>query len=183
MRRNRREAATEASGEFDVSPLMNLMIVLVPVLMLSMTLTYTRVIELDLPWSDSARGSADPAAVQLEVRVDADGKGTVIRDIPRAGRGHDFATLALVMQNLKRELPNERDVLLLLTPDVNYQTVVSAMDSIRGYRTRVGDKDVTIELFPVISLGDVPPASDGGLPAAGADNGLAAAGDARGDRS
>jgi biopolymer transport protein ExbD len=181
MRRIRRHhEATEASGEFDVSPLMNLMIVLVPVLMLSLTLTYTRVIDLDLPWSDSARGSADPAAVQLEVRVDADGfsvtdgEGTVIRDIPLARGGHDFATLALVMQNLKRELPNERDVLLLLEPAVSYQTVVSTMDSIRGYRTRVDGKDVTVELFPVISLGDVP---------APADNGLAAAGDARGDRS
>jgi len=181
MRRTRRgHAATEASGEFDVSPLMNLMIVLVPVLMLSMTLTYTRVIDLDLPWSDSARGSADPAAVQLEVRVDADGfsvtdgEGTVIRDIPVAPGGHDFATLALVMQNLKRELPNERDVLLLLEPDVNYQTVVSAMDSIRGFRTRVDGKDVTVELFPVISLGDIPAAGD---------NDVAAAGDTRGDRS
>jgi hypothetical protein len=117
--------------------------------------------------------------VQLEVRVDADGfsvtdgKGTVIRDIPRAGSGYDFATLARVMQNLKRELPNERDVLLLLAPDVNYQAVVSAMDSIRGYRTRVGGKDVTIELFPVISLGDVPVPGDE----------LAAAVGTRGDRS
>jgi len=162
------------TAEPDVTPFMNLMIVLVPVLLLSLTLTHTRVIDLHLPWSDAADALADPSAVRIEVIVDTDGfsvtdgTGTIIRDIPRSGQDYDYATLSLVMQKLKQELPGKRDVTLLVGADVNYQTLVSVMDSVRAHRVLENGRATVIELFPEISLGDAPAAPGGGLAAAGA---------------
>lgn len=170
IRRRLRKDRTTA--EPDVTAFMNLMIVLVPVLLLSMTLTHTRVIDLDLPWSDSAAAAPDPDAVRIEVLVDrdgfsvTDGNGAVIRDVPRTGQDYDYATLSLVMQKLKQELPAKRDVTLLLEADVSYQTLVSVMDRVRAHRVRENGKDVAVELFPVISLGDAPAPPAGRIAAA-----------------
>jgi biopolymer transport protein ExbD len=159
------------------------MIVLVPVLLLSLTLTHTRVIDLNLPWSDSASAPPDPADVRIEVIVDrdgfsvTDGQGKVIRDVPRSGTGYDYATLSLVMQTLKRELPEKRDVTLLVGADVSYQTLVSVMDGVRAYRIRENDREVAIELFPEISLGDAPVPTGAGDVAATGPNRRALPGD------
>jgi len=184
----RRRLADHGTADLDVTPFMNLMIVLVPVLLLSLTLTHTRVIDLHLPWSDSADAHADPSAVRIEVIVDrdgfsvGDGDGNVIRDVPRKGLDYDYATLSLVMQKLKQELPETRDVTLLVGADVNYQTLVSVMDSVRVHRVRDDDREVAIELFPEISLGDAPAAPGGGIAAIDSTPGTAA-GDAPGARS
>lgn len=163
--RERRVRRSEAT-DLDVTPFMNLMIVLVPVLLLSMVFTHTRIIDLDFPATGSASDANDPELVHLEVvvRADslvvADGRGGVIRALPGIDGRHDYAELSLVMQELKRRLPEKRDIALLLEDDVDYQTLVSVMDSVRTYRARQDDEVVNAELFPIITLGDAP-ARDG----------------------
>ena len=48
------------AAELDVTPFMNLMIVLVPVLLLSMVFTHTTVIDLNFPSGENAAGGFDP---------------------------------------------------------------------------------------------------------------------------
>ncbi len=50
----------------------------------------------------------------------------------------------------------KRDILILSEPDTDYQTLVSAMDTVRSFKTVVAASVVDAELFPVISLGDAP---------------------------
>lgn len=73
---------------------------------------------------------------------------------------HDFEFLTLVLQEIKRRLADQdiekRDIFLLSEPDINYQTIVSAMDAIRSYKTLVVTDVVDAELFPDVSLGDAP---------------------------
>ena len=59
--RSKRQKHTEAA-DLDVTPFMNLMIVLVPVLLLSMVFTHTTVIDLNFPAGDAAAGEAKAAA-------------------------------------------------------------------------------------------------------------------------
>jgi len=174
MKRIRRRLKERAeTSEPDVTPFMNLMIVLVPVLLLSMTLTHTRVIDLDLPWGKTDDGSFDADAVRIEVLVNAngftvgDGRGNVIRALPRLAGQYDYPTLSLVMQELKAQLPEKRDVALLLASDVDYQTLVSVMDSVRSHAVRDQGRAVAVELFPDISLGDAPADPANGVAAAG----------------
>lgn len=73
---------------------------------------------------------------------------------------HDFELLTLVLQEIKRRLAEQeiekRDIFLLSEPETDYQTIVSAMDAIRSYKTVVVTDVVDAELFPDVSLGDAP---------------------------
>ena len=66
--KNRKNRQREAA-DLDVTPFMNLMIVLVPVLLLSMVFTHTTVIDLNFPAGESAADAIDPENVHLEVVV------------------------------------------------------------------------------------------------------------------
>ena len=171
--RKRRQRHTEAA-DLDVTPFMNLMIVLVPVLLLSMVFTHTTVIDLNFPTGDAASGAFDPDAVHLEVAVYqdklvvADGRGGVIKTVAATDAGHDFAELSLVMQELKRRMPDKEDITVLLEEETDYQTLVSVMDRVRSYPAVQALEVVQAELFPVISLGDTPKASVAGTPASAA---------------
>lgn len=159
--RSRRRQHKEAA-ELDVTPFMNLMIVLVPVLLLSMVFTHTTVIDLNFPSGEGAAGEFDPEAVHLEVVVYsdeiviADGRGGTIKRVPNVASGYDFVTLSNVMQEVKRRMPDKDDIAVLLEEDATYQTMVSVMDKVRSYPTVQGLDVVQAELFPVISLGDAP---------------------------
>jgi biopolymer transport protein ExbD len=165
------------AADLDVTPFMNLMIVLVPVLLLSMVFTHTTVIDLNFPAGDAQAGPMDPDAVHLEVAVRADGlvvadgRGGVIKRLPADADGrHDFAALSKVMRELKRRMPEKRDIMVLLERDTPYQTLVSVMDTVRAYPTVQHMEVVQAELFPVISLGDTTTAP----PAVGAAEGSSA---------
>ncbi len=156
----------QKAAELDVTPFMNLMIVLVPVLLLSMVFTHTTVIELNFPSSAAAAESSfDPDAVHLEVVVRkdhllvADGRGGTIKTIGRGDDGtYDFAALSLVMQELKRRMPDKQDITVLLEQETDYQTLVTILDKVRSYPTVQAMSVVQAELFPAISLGDAPTA-------------------------
>ncbi len=150
------------AADLDVTSFMNLMIVLVPVLLLSMVFTHTTVIDLNFPSGDNAADAFDPESVHLEVVVNrdgfvvADGRGGAIKSLPKVDGEYDFAALSLVMQELKRRMPEKQDISVLLMEDTNYQTLVSVMDKVRSYPTVQNMQVVQGELFPVISLGDTP---------------------------
>ena len=154
-RRNHRRREVDIP-ELNVTPFMNLMIVLVPVLLLSLVFTHTTVIVLDFP---EASDGVSSEVQHLEVRilttelVVADQRG-VIKRLPAVDGEHDFAALNQVMLQAKQQMPGKRDALILLQPDTDYQALVYVMDSIRSYQT--------MELFPDMSLGDVPVATEGG---------------------
>lgn len=156
----------QQAADLDVTPFMNLMIVLVPVLLLSMVFTHTTVIDLNFPTGDGAAAAFDPDAVHLEVVVRndtlqvADGRGGVIKTLPKVDGRYDFAELSLVMQELKRRMPEKKDITVLLQEDTDYQTLVTIMDTVRSYPTVQNLAVVQAELFPVISLGDSPEAAE-----------------------
>ncbi|HBF48288.1 MAG TPA: biopolymer transporter ExbD, partial [Shewanella frigidimarina] len=54
----------------------------------------------------------------------------------------------------------KNDIVLLLDPAVDYQTIVSAMDTVRSFKAVVAANLVDAELFPMISLGDAPATND-----------------------
>jgi len=155
------------AADLDVTPFMNLMIVLVPVLLLSMVFTHTTVIDLNFPTGEGAAEAFDPDAIHLEVVVKgdtlvvADGRGGTIKSIGKVDGNYDFAELSLVMQELKRRMPEKQDITVLLAQETDYQTLVTIMDKVRSYPTVQNLAVVNAELFPVISLGDAPPLAQG----------------------
>ena len=171
MKLRRRVQRTEA--ELDITAFMNLMIVLVPVLLLSLVFSQVSAIEINLPPSAEGgeEGDTDNQQVELVIRrgsmrVDFP-RGVKLKDIPMTDAGdHDFALLSLVLQEVKRQLGEqglERNNITILSEDgVEYQTIVSAMDTVRSFKAVVAADVVDAALFPEIAFGDAP--APGGEP-------------------
>lgn len=152
-------------AELDVTAFMNLMIVLVPVLLLSMTFTKTTVLEVKLPELTGGYTASSESQSKLEIKIDDKGiqvfypAKVMVQDIPlntdeNGIKTYDFEKLSLVMQALKKELKDKRDATLLSSSDIAYQDLVSTMDAIKSYKTVVVASYEELELFPEISLGD-----------------------------
>lgn len=159
MRRKHRRLRSEA--DLDITPFMNLMIVLVPVLLLNMVFAHTSVLELNFPDVDSS-SIEEQKELQLQViifedqLVVSDNQGGVIKTISHREAAHDFDMLGKVMKELKGRLPDKRNIIIMPSSDTSYQTLVSVMDTVRSYKAVVAGDVVEAELFPEISLGDAP---------------------------
>ena len=163
MRRlKNRRIAHHKDADLDVTPFMNMMMILVPALLLSVVFSKITVIDLDFPGGRGSGGPVDPDQVHLEIIVRddglvvADGQGGAIKTLPAVNGEQDLAGLSLVMREVKRRVPEKRDIMILLDSETTYQTLVSIMDRVRSYSTVQAMEVVEAELFPVISLGDPP---------------------------
>ncbi len=163
----------QEEADIDITPFMNLMIVLVPVLLMSMVFNHISILELNLPDLTGAQTASAEENRQLEVVVRQSGievyypSGNLVKSIDKlepedeGGEArHDFRTLSEVLQEIKRRLAAKNiaknDALLLSEPGVTYQSLVSTMDTLRVAKTVVVTDAVDVELFPEISLGDAP---------------------------
>ena len=164
MKRRKRSTRTEA--ELDITAFMNLMIVLVPVLLLSFVVSQITAIHINLP--EASSGDIDAANQDQLVlvirrdymRVDYP-RGVMLKRIPQTGDGEqDFALLSLVLQEVKRRLRERgvetRAISILSEQDIDYQTIVTAMDTVRSFEALVAASVVDAALFPEISFGDAP---------------------------
>ncbi|MCZ6831488.1 MAG: biopolymer transporter ExbD [Gammaproteobacteria bacterium] len=166
MKKRRRPRNSEA--ELDITAFMNLMIVLVPVLLLGMVFSQITVINVQLPAGASGGDeSADQQQIELLIRknfmrVDYP-RGVELKRIPLTPEGkHDFKMLSLVLQEVKRQLREQgiekQAITLLSEQDIDYQTIISAMDTVRSFKAVVAASVVDAALFPEISFGDAPAA-------------------------
>lgn len=157
----RRHRRLDASPELDITAFLNLMIVLVPVLLLGMVFSQVRMIELNFPGMDAGQ-APEPEEFRLVVTLIpegieiADSDRGLIRVLPVGKQGQDFANLRQVLGQIKDRVPDKTDVVLEVGPDIDYQTLVTAMDTVRSYPAVVAASVVEGELFPDVSLMDAP---------------------------
>jgi len=157
----RRHRRLTSSPELDITAFLNLMIVLVPVLLLGMVFSQFRMIELNFPGMDAGQ-APEPEEFRLVVTLIpqgieiADSDRGLIRVLPVGQEGQDFANLRQVLRQIKTRVPDKTDVVLEVGPDIDYQTLVTAMDTVRSYPAVVAASVVEGELFPDVSLMDAP---------------------------
>jgi biopolymer transport protein ExbD len=165
MKRHRHRNNVEA--ELDITAFMNLMIVLVPILLLGMVFSRITVVDVVLPPAVAgAMSEENKQAVELVIRSDSMRvdypRGVLLKDIPMTEEGtHDFELLSLVLQEVKRQLREQgieqQGITILSEPEVDYQTIVHTMDTVRSFKALVAASVVDAALFPDISFGDAPP--------------------------
>ena len=148
-------------AELNITAFMNLMIILVPVLLLSMVFANITVLELKLPKTQTNE-ELDLNDLQLEVVIRKDTlvladtiKGP-IKEFPKIKDQYDLEGLSKLLAQLKKKVPEKRDITLLAEETTDYQTLVAVMDTVRSYKTVVAASLVDAELFPDISIGDAP---------------------------
>ena len=193
LRRSSRQGQQQ-EAELDITSFMNLMIVLVPVLLLSLVFSQVRILNLQLPISSGENQTDSPEQKQLELIINQDAmvlnypsgvllksftveqssvQKTAVRqtsDRQTAAYQYDFQGLSQYLQDLKLTFQQKeiekKDIVLLLGEDIDYQTIVTAMDTVRSFKTVVAASVVDAELFPDISLGDAPPVAVNTQPSA-----------------
>jgi biopolymer transport protein ExbD len=168
MRQRRKD---REHADLDITGLLNIMIVLVPVLLMSLVFSQITVLNLKLP-EGGAGGAAELANEEVELVIRSDSmvvnfpRGTVLKTIPNTPEQNpDFALLALTMQDLKKlltekmvenNLPPKKSITILSEPETPYQTLISVVDTVRSYKTVVAASVVDAELFPEVAFGDAP---------------------------
>jgi biopolymer transport protein ExbD len=165
MRRLRKH---HEAADLEMTPFISLLVVLVPFLLLTLVFSHITVLQLKLPDAAGGGGAGDPLQneeVELVIRQDHleinFPRGVLVKSIPdTAGGAPDFAALSGVLQELKHTLVNmskdKKAITILSETNTDYQTLVTAMDTARSYKTTIATSVVDAELFPEIAFGDAP---------------------------
>lgn len=167
MRKKRHGHRSHVEAELDITAFMNLMIVLVPILLLGLVFSKITVVDVTLP-SGSAGNINELENQQIELVIRkgsmslAYPRGVLLKTIPvlEEGGDYDFPLLSLVLQEVKRQLREKgiekQSITILSEEDIDYQTIVTAMDTVRSFKAVVAASVVDASLFPDIAFGDAP---------------------------
>ena len=157
----RNHARYKGRHEINVVPMIDMMIILVFFLIFTAVFTKTNVLELNLPGADSAVPDL-PEGLNLEViirkdRIEVADRGTgLLKSLPLAADAkYDLKGLSDYLQLVKSKYPDKTDATILLEQDIQYDTLVQVMDTVRVFAADGSGWNLG-ELFPDVSVGDAP---------------------------
>jgi len=156
----RNHARYRGRHEINVVPMIDMMIILVFFLIFTAVFTKTNILELNLPGADTAVPDL-PEGLNLEVIIRKDvievaDRGTgLLKSLPRVGADYDLKALSEYLQLVKSKYPDKQDATILLEQEIQYDTLVHVMDTVRVFQIP-GSQWGLAELFPDVSVGDAP---------------------------
>jgi biopolymer transport protein ExbD len=159
----------------DMTPIMNLMCVLIPLLLTSSQFVQVGIIELNLPpavGASTGQGTAIDAPKEVEMKLDLAititdkgffissslailrGEGDQSPSVPKMVDGsYNFHGLSKMLYELKGKATGKFSdmdkVVIQAEPEVEYQTLVSTMDASRAIKL---DDGQILSLFPEVAL-------------------------------
>ncbi len=160
MRTRWRDRHRHDPAELNITAFMNLMVILVPFLLITAVFSRMAILELNLPGRSDATPPPEQQALQLEVtvredRIEIGDRGTgLLKVLPNGPAGPDLNGLAEYLKRVKARFPEKVDATLLLEPDIEYDTLVQVMDTVRVAPAGEETEGVMGELFPEIAIGD-----------------------------
>jgi biopolymer transport protein ExbD len=158
LRRN--HANLRGRHDINVVPMIDMMVILVFFLIFTAVFTKTNVLELNLPGADAAVPDL-PQGLNLEViirkmGIDVADRGTgLLKQIPNASDKYDLAGLQDYLKLVKSKYPDKTEATILLEQEIQYETLVQVMDTVRVFPVP-GSKWDLAALFPDVSVGDAP---------------------------
>jgi biopolymer transport protein ExbD len=161
-RRRQESIDTDIMHVLNLTPMMDILTVLVVFLLVTAVFMSITVIELSIPTSagGAAAGKQD---VSIEVIIRKSGLqitdgSTVQATIPNRDGAYDIAQLSRLLVRLKERYPGKQDATVLTEPTIAYDHLIQVMDAVRVADVRAeGSRETTKKvLFPNISIGDAP---------------------------
>lgn len=161
--RSRVRRAHREAPELNITAFMNLMVVLVPFLLITAVFSHLTILELNLP-PDSNQPANQEQKQELNfeviVRKDditvADTVGGILKVITKTNEKYDFSALSDLLTKIKAKYPEKQNITILLEPEIPYDVLVQAMDTVRVVSVVESASLVKKELFPLIAIGDAP---------------------------
>jgi len=175
------ERHSRKPAELLLVPMIDIFTVLVTFLLMTAVFSRTVILQLNLPASQT-EFKEPPPGLQLEVMVRkdllmvADRNTGPLHAVPNTPQGYNYDGLTEYLKFVKAKFPDKTDASILLEPDTQYDTLVQVMDRVRVFETGEGANIVQAELFPDISIGDAPAATEGAAPVMAAPSSAAAPG-------
>ncbi len=126
-------------NELNVTPVMNIFVILIPFLLLTATFARIAIIELTLPTLES-REYTNPEDLKdltlLMVAINPEGfeiktSENNFPEVLNTSDGFDFDKLSERLKNIKLQYPKLEDVLIAPADDIQYQIIIKVLDSCR----------------------------------------------------
>lgn len=154
-RPSKRRHSSLIGEDLNLTPVMNLFMIIIPFLLLTAVFAKTAIIDIYLPQEgqgDTGAANVVPEILTIKIakigfELGGIGKGVVIPKIDNSNL--NFKQLTAELIKIKDRYPNKEDAVLLFEPDTLYDTVIKVMDACR--ETTEGTKKT---LFPFVSLGE-----------------------------
>jgi biopolymer transport protein ExbD len=169
-RRLARHLKRGSSEELNIVSMIDVFAVLVFFLLVSSSITAARlnVLSLNLPSNDQV-ANPDKPALQLTVSMLPDAlvvsdRNGAVRRLDNTPAGYNLQALSDTLVETKKAAPGENTITLLVSPDVAYENVVKVMDAARLTPAEARNTGLPREMYPLISIGDVPVAAPGAAP-------------------
>lgn len=151
--------------ELNITAFLNLMVILVPFLLITAVFSQMSILDLNLPPAQKNKPQDQPPKkdvnFELIIRKNtiavADTLGGVIKRYPKEADGFDLKSINKLLVQIKEKFPAKLNITLLLENDVDYDTLVQVMDTVRLVLVEEDGVIMKKELFPQISIGDAPP--------------------------
>jgi biopolymer transport protein ExbD len=138
---SKRSAKSASRGveliDLDVTPVMNLFMVLIPFLVSMAVFTHIAAIDFSLPPAQT-EGTDDVDTKELDISIVVTnngfrvvGTGKKLDLVPRVKGRYQFEQLRVLLKAIKFEYPSQKSVVLVLDSDVLYDDIVKFMDICR----------------------------------------------------
>ena len=160
--RKKQAVETDIMELLNLTPMMDVLTVLVVFLLITAVFTSITVMDLNVPTNAGASVSNKPNfAIEVIVRkagLEIANGSSVEAAIPKKDNKYDLKKLSEMLIRLKGQYPQKEDATVLMEPKIEYDYMVQVMDTVRGAVVREeGSNEVEkIVLFPKISIGDAP---------------------------
>jgi biopolymer transport protein ExbD len=159
--RKKEEVATDIMEVLNLTPMMDILTVLVVFLLITAVFMSVTIEELSVPTAAGGMGGQPNFAIEVIVRKAgleiANGR-SVEATIPKKDDKYDIEQLSKMLIRLKSQYPQKEDATVLMEPDIKYDYLIEVMDALReaDVRAEGSAKVEKIVLFPKIALGDAP---------------------------
>lgn len=152
--------------ELNITTFLNLMVILIPFLLISAVFSQMTILELNLP--PSSKQNPDDQKKKKDINFElivrhnemivADTLGGVIKTFKKSSDGsYDMKSLSDLLVKIKDKFPKKETITILLEPNIPYDILVQAMDTVRVISVVEDEEVVLKELFGKIAIGDAPP--------------------------
>lgn len=122
--------------DLDVTPIMNLFMVLIPFLVSMAVFTHIAVIDFSLPPAQSETDGSESKELDISIVITSNGFriiGTGKKlDLVQIKHGqYDFEQLRILLKAIKFQYPSQKSVVLVMESDILYDDIVKFMDICR----------------------------------------------------
>ena len=152
---------TDLMHVLNLTPMMDILTVLVVFLLITAVFTSITIMELSVPTNAGGAGVKPNFAIEVIVRkagLEIANGSAVEAALPNKGNKYDIELLSKMLLRLKAQYPEKEDVTILMEPKIEYDHLIQIMDAVRGAEVRAeGSQEISkVVLFPTISIGDAP---------------------------